>query len=112
MGFTVYQGSLGLNFITGKLIPFLVSGALFILITTTLIFLVIGGIMWITSGGDKEGLAKAKSAITYALLGLVLGLGSFIILGILGNFFGVNLLGNCLVGNVALPGIICIVFGW
>lgn len=91
-GFTVYQGSLGLNFIENQLVPFVVSGALYLLIILSLIFLIIGGIMWMTSGGDKEGLAKAKAAITYALLGLVLGLGAFIIVRILSNFFGVELM--------------------
>lgn len=90
-GFTVYSGNLGLGFVTLKLIPFLVSSALYILLALSLIFLVIGGIMWTISSGDKEGMAKARAAVTYALLGLVLGLGSFIALKVLGDFFGVNL---------------------
>ena len=53
-----------------------------------------GGIMYMTSGGNKEGTAKARATITYALVGLILALLSFIFIGILGQFFGVNLLGT------------------
>lgn len=82
----------GMGFILGNVVPFLVSGTFFLLIVLSLIFLIIGGIMWITSGGNKEGMAKAKNTVTYALLGLALGLGSFIILKILGGFFNVDLI--------------------
>lgn len=43
--------------------------------------------MWITGGGNKEGMAKAKATVTYAIVGLVLGLSSVIILKFIGNFF-------------------------
>lgn len=84
----------GMDFIFKNLIPFLVSGGLFLVIVLSLIFLIIGGIMWMTSGGNKEGLEKARATVTYAIIGLVLGLGAFIIMGILGQFLGVNLLGS------------------
>lgn len=83
----------GIDFFKLEFIPFLISLMLFLVIVLSLIFLIIGGIMLVTSGGDKEGTAKAKNTITYALLGLALGLGSFIILGVLGNFLGFNFLG-------------------
>lgn len=89
-GYTGISG--GLEYIINNFIPFLVSLLIFLVIVLSLVFLIIGGIMWITSGGNKEGLAKAKSAVTYALVGLVLGLGSFIILRILGDFFGFDLI--------------------
>lgn len=82
----------GLNFIGSNLVPFIISLLLFIVLALSLLFLIIGGITWITSGGDKEGLAKAKGTITYAIVGLVLALGSFIILRILSNFFGFDLI--------------------
>lgn len=82
----------GLNdFIIPALVPFIINLLLFIVFLTSLIFLIIGGIMWMTSGGEKEGLAKAKSSVTYAILGLALGLGSFLIISIIQNFFGVSI---------------------
>lgn len=82
-----------ISFITNNFIPFLISGAIFLIIVLSLIFTVVGGIMLSMSGGNKEGMAKAKNTITYALIGLALGLGSFIILAVLGQFFGFKLLG-------------------
>lgn len=84
----------GINFFTNNVANFVVSLALFILFTASLIFLMIGGIKWITSGGDKEGMAKAKNTVTYAIIGLALGLLSFVFISILGNFFGLNLSGG------------------
>ncbi|MCL4397865.1 pilin [Patescibacteria group bacterium] len=84
----------GIDFFTKQLIPFLISGALFIVFVLSLIFLVWGGIMWITSGGNKEGAAKAKATITYALVGLIIAILAFLALNIIGQFFGVNLLGD------------------
>ena len=36
------------------------------------IFLVIGGIKYVTSGGDSSGVASAKNTVIYALVGLVI----------------------------------------
>lgn len=83
----------GLNFFTNNLANLIISLALFTLFTASLIFLIIGGIKWITSGGDKEGTAKAKNTVTYAIIGLALGLASFIFVSILGKFFSLNLVG-------------------
>ncbi len=83
----------GIDFITNNFVPFLISAAIFLIIVLSLIFTVVGGIMLSMSGGNKEGMTKAKNMITYALIGLALGLGSFIILAVLGQFFGFKLLG-------------------
>ena len=87
------NAGLGLGFFTDNVATFVISAALFILFTASLIFLLIGGVMWITSGGNKEGMAKAKNTVTYAIIGLALGLASFIIINIVGTFFGINLVG-------------------
>lgn len=63
-----------------------------ITIILTLIFLVLGGIQWITSGGEKEKIQGARSKLTYAVIGLVVALSSFFIISIMGFIFGVNLL--------------------
>lgn len=76
------------DFLENSLVPFVISLLLFLVITLSLIFLIIGGIRYTTSGGNKEGTAKAKDTITYALIGLALGLGAFLIVKILFTFFG------------------------
>lgn len=87
-GFTPPWGTnFGLDFFTKQLVPFLVWAGVFFTIILSLIFLIIGGIMYSMAGGNKEGMAKAKATITYAIVGLVLGLSSVIILRFLENFF-------------------------
>lgn len=56
------------------------------------IFLVIGGIKWITSGGDKEGTAKAQSTITAALIGLLIVFAAWAIIRLIQVFFGIEIL--------------------
>jgi hypothetical protein len=76
------------DFLKDKLVPFVVSLLIFGVIALSLIFTMVGGIMYMTSGGNKEGAAKAKNTITYALVGLVAGLGAFLISKILFTFLG------------------------
>lgn len=63
-------------------------------ILLSLVFLVLGGLQWTSSGGDKGKIAGARSKITFAIVGLIVALSAFFIVGIFGTFFGVNLFGN------------------
>jgi hypothetical protein len=56
--------------------------------------LVLGGIKWITSGGDKGQTEAARAQITAAFVGLVIVLAAWAILGVVSAFFNVNLLGG------------------
>ena len=65
------------------------------LIVASIIFffmLVLGGIKWITSGGDKGKTEAARNQITAALVGLVIVFASWAIVALVGTIFGVNLL--------------------
>lgn len=55
-------------------------------------FLVVGGIKWITSGGDKEQTAKAQGTITAALVGLVIVFAAWAIIRLIEAFFGIEIL--------------------
>ncbi|MFH0937085.1 MAG: hypothetical protein V1808_02240 [Candidatus Daviesbacteria bacterium] len=57
-----------------------------------LVFLIMGAFQWITSGGDKDGIAKARDRITHALIGLLILVLSFVIITFIGNIIGVELL--------------------
>ena len=59
-----------------------------------LFFMIWGGIQWITSGGNKEQVQAAQKKIIYASVGLVVTLASFMIIRIVGGFFGVNFFGS------------------
>lgn len=65
--------------------------ALFIVaFVLALIFLIWGGIQWTTSGGDKEGIQKARLKLTYAIIGLVVTVLAFFIVNIISGFFQFN----------------------
>ena len=57
----------------------------------TFLYLLWGGIQWITAGGDKEGLDKARRKMVQALTGLVIILSAYAIIQILQTIFNVNL---------------------
>lgn len=58
----------------------------------TLFMLLIGAVEYITSGGDKEAVEKARKKITTALIGLVILFSVYAIVKIVGDLFGINLL--------------------
>lgn len=61
-------------------------------IALSLIYLVIGALNWITSGGDKTKLEAARKKITWAIIGLIIALLAFFIVSLLGYIFKVDLL--------------------
>ena len=63
----------------------------------TLVYLVWGAFDWITSGGEKEGVGKARSKIINALIGLVILGVAFALARAAGNFLGFDLL------NIIIP---------
>lgn len=68
-----------------------------VLIVAALLFfflLVLGGIRWITSGGDKGQTEAARSQITAAFVGLLVVFAAWAIMQIVGAFFDVNLIGD------------------
>lgn len=76
--------------------PNIVSGGLtLVLILTTVVFffiLVMGGISWITSGGDEKKVTAARAKITNALIGLAIVFASWAIISLISTLFGINLL--------------------
>ncbi len=59
--------------------------------------LVIGGIRWIASGGDKAQTENARNQITAALVGLVIVFAAWAILALIKTFFNVDIF------SLALP---------
>ncbi|MBN1169052.1 hypothetical protein JXA63_04140 [Candidatus Woesebacteria bacterium] len=81
-----------------ELIPLAVN-LLFVIAAVIFFFmLVLGGIRWITSGGDKGQTEAAKSQITSAIIGLAIVLSAYAIVTLLDAFFGTNLLGDLNLG--------------
>lgn len=68
-----------------------------IAVIAVLFMLVIGAFQWITSGGDKEAVGKARGRITSALVGLAILALAFLIVKIAGGIVNIDLL------NLKLP---------
>lgn len=56
------------------------------------LFFIFGAYNWITSHGEPEKIAKAQRYITNALIGLILIVGTWAIVGIIGLILGFNIL--------------------
>lgn len=52
-----------------------------------LIYFIWGALEWISSGGDKGKVENARNRITQAVIGLVVLVGSYVIIGFLGRIF-------------------------
>lgn len=63
------------------------------------IMLLVGGIRWITAGGDEKGVAGARNTITAALIGLVVILVAYAIIRLVEVFFKVDII----TGGVNIP---------
>jgi hypothetical protein len=55
------------------------------------IYLLVGAVQWILSGGDKEGVEKAKKKITQSMIGLAILLSAFAIIYLVGVIFKTDL---------------------
>lgn len=63
------------------------------------VFLLIGGIRWITAGGDEKAVSGARGMITAALIGLVIVLVSYALIILVETFFGVKIIS----GSIKIP---------
>lgn len=78
--------------VVSKVIGNSITIMLIVTVILTLLFLIWGGVQWIQSGGDKQKLSSARARLTYAIIGLVIALLSFLIISIIGLVFNVKLL--------------------
>ena len=83
----------------GSLISALVGTLLIISALLAFFYLILGGISWITSGGDKAGMEAARNKITHAIVGLIIVGAAWAIMVLVQNFLGITIIG----GNVELP---------
>jgi hypothetical protein len=56
-----------------------------------LAMLIVGGFRYLSSGGDPKAAAAARNTMTYAFIGILLLIGTWLILKILENITGVTL---------------------
>lgn len=65
-----------------------------------LYFLILGAFRWITSGGDKDAIGKARNAIVNALIGLAVLALAVVIVVIVGKILNINILGSFSIPNL------------
>ena len=74
-----------------EIIPALIQGVVVVAAVIFFVILVIGGIKWIASGGDKAQTEAARNQITAALVGLVIVFAAWAIVALIKVFFGVDI---------------------
>lgn len=89
----------------GGIIQTLITIALVVAGVVFLIMLIIGGIRWILSGGDKAQTETARNQITAALIGLVVVFAAYAIASLIGTIFGVQLLEGFDVPTIETSGV-------
>ncbi|MCL4360421.1 hypothetical protein M1555_04200 [Patescibacteria group bacterium] len=83
----------------GMLISALVGTLLILSALLAFFFLILGGIQWITSGGDKAGMEAARNKITHAIVGLIIVGAAWAIMILIQNFLGITVIG----GGINIP---------
>ncbi len=78
----------------GVLLSSFIGAALLLSALLVFGYLVLGGVQWITSGGDKGKTESARNKITAALVGLAIVASSYALMQIIAYFFGVNIFGG------------------
>lgn len=82
------RSSEGINMVIGNIITLIFTVAAVIFV----IMFLWAAVSMISSGGDKESLAKARGRITWAIIGIVLLSLSFVVFRVLGFVTGFDIL--------------------
>ena len=75
-----------------NIVPVVIQMILIVAALVALVFLIVGGIKWITSGGDKTAVESARGTITSALIGLLIVFAAWAIIRLIEYFFGLAIL--------------------
>lgn len=84
----------------GKLISAIVGTLLILAALMAFLWLIMGGISWITSGGDKTKMEEARNKITHAIVGLIIVGAAWAVMLLVQTFLGINIIGG---GGVNIP---------
>lgn len=98
VGFKIPEFNVVLTFIMRFF--FIVAGLV------ALLYLLLGALSWITSGGNKESVDKAREKIQAALVGLILIFAVLAIIAVIENIFFLPGQGLGLTKPIVFPGLI------
>lgn len=80
------------GFEIGQIVSWAVTAVLVVAGLIFFFMLIIGGLRWILSGGDKAATESARGQITAALIGLVIVFSAWAIAQLINTIFGINIL--------------------
>ncbi len=83
------KGSITTHCLT-KVPQFIIQLVFVIGVVIAIIFLIYGGIKWILSGGDKTAVETARNHIIAAIIGLIIVVGAFFIIGLIFQLVGAD----------------------
>ncbi|MDP2670938.1 MAG: hypothetical protein Q8P13_00495 [bacterium] len=89
----------------GKIISNVLLLLFFVAGLLAFVFIVIGGIQWITAGGDKAAAQAARDRITSAVVGLLIVVAAFAITLILASVLGINIFSFVFPGATRTAGV-------
>lgn len=78
----------------GTIVGSFIGAAITIGAIAALGYMVLGAVNWVTSGGDKGKVEKARERIFQSIVGLAVLVATWAIFGIVQYFFGVDILGG------------------
>ena len=84
----------------GGIIQAFIRLILIVAFVVAFIILLIGGVRWIISGGDKQAMESARGMVTGAIVGLFIVLSVWAIIVLIETFFGVSIIRT---GTFELP---------
>ena len=76
----------------GKIISSFIGAGILIGALLAMMYMVWGGVQWVSSGGDKGKIDKAREKITQSVVGLAILTALFAFFQVVEYFFGFNIL--------------------
>ena len=75
----------------GSYISHIISAVILVGGLATFVYMVMGGVQWISSGGSKDKIQEAKDKITNAIIGLAVVAAAWAVYKIIDYFFGIGI---------------------
>jgi len=75
----------------GSFISRTFSAVIIVAAIASFLYMVYGGIQWVTSGGEKDKLNEARNKITQAIVGLAIVASAWAIFKLVDYFFGIGI---------------------
>ena len=85
------KSRVAINTDLGSFISKSISAIIMVAGLATFMYLIYGGISWITAGGDKSKIEEARSKITNGIIGLSIVASAWAIYLLLDYFFGIGI---------------------